>query len=185
MSTSPTLFNEQGALVMIRKIVDGAFLCLERALAVALVVAVLLNFANVVTRYLFSFTMSFADEIELFILVFVTFLGAVVVSWRRVHLRMDVFVSALPATARRIVQGLEAVVTLGLMSYFAYQSFDYTQKMFLLGRRSDIAGLPMWVPNGSLAAGFGLIAVVSFFHLVVAFTRPAKDEGLVEPEFGQ
>lgn len=146
---------------------------LENVLAVSLMVAVILNFSNVVTRYGFGFTISFADEIELYILVFVTFLGAAVVSWRRAHLRMDVLVTSLPPSMQRVIQLFEMVVVLGLMIFFSYQSWSYAAKMFALDRRSDIADLPMWIPHSGLCLGFALIAIVALMHLVQAlFSGP-------------
>ena len=73
---------------------------IERVLALAFIAAVCLNFANVVGRYGFGRSIAAADEIQIYIMVFMAFLGAAVVSWRRQHLRMDVLVRFLPARLR-------------------------------------------------------------------------------------
>ena len=74
---------------MVDRLIDRVARALELALAALFVFAVLLNFANVVGRYLIGRSILWADEIEVFIMVGMTFLGVIVVTWRREHLRMD------------------------------------------------------------------------------------------------
>ena len=69
-------------------------------LALLFIVAVLLNFTNVVGRYLFGISLLGSDEVQVFIMVGMTFLGAVVVTRRNQHLRMDVLVGFMPAPVR-------------------------------------------------------------------------------------
>ena len=59
---------------------------------VAFILAVMLNFTNVVGRYLFGLSLLGSDEVQVFIMVAMTFLGAAVVTRRNQHLRMDVLV---------------------------------------------------------------------------------------------
>lgn len=70
-------------------------------LALLFIVAVLLNFTNVVGRYLFGISLLGSDEVQVFIMVGMTFLGAVVVTQRNQHLRMDVLVGFMPAPVVR------------------------------------------------------------------------------------
>jgi len=73
---------------------------IELALALAFIMAVLLNFGNVVGRYLFGVSFLASDEVQVFVMVAMTFLGAVVVTRRNEHLRMDVLVQFMPAGLR-------------------------------------------------------------------------------------
>jgi TRAP-type C4-dicarboxylate transport system permease small subunit len=65
-------------------VIDKAFDRLARAieliLALAFILAVLLNFTNVVGRYLFGLSLLGSDEVQVFIMVGMTFLGAAVVT---------------------------------------------------------------------------------------------------------
>ena len=71
---------------MISRILDRLTWWIERVLAYAFIGAVALNFINVVGRYGFGRTILSADELQIFIMVFMTFLGAAVVAWRDQHL---------------------------------------------------------------------------------------------------
>jgi TRAP-type C4-dicarboxylate transport system permease small subunit len=50
--------------------------------------------------------------------------------------------------------------------------------MLRIGRVSDMTGLPMWIPHGTVAVGFGLVLIVAAWRLV----RMARS--LAEPSLG-
>ena len=150
---------------------------IERVLAYAFIVAVALNFINVVGRYGFGVTMLSADEVQIFIMVFMAFLGAAVVAWRGQHLRMDVLVNALPAPLRQGVRMAELVLVAVLAGFVLWNSSYYVKQMFIFGRVSDMGRIPMWIPHSAVAAGFGLIALVSCWRLVELLTGRPADAG--------
>lgn len=67
----------------------------------ALIVCVLLNFANVVARYAFNRAIFGIEEVQVYIVVAICFLGAVVVTFRNGHLRMDALVQRFSARTAR------------------------------------------------------------------------------------
>ena len=76
---------------MIDRLLDRMARLIELVLAVAFILAVLLNFANVVGRYLFGLSLLGSDEVEVFVMVAMTFLGAVVVKFfvHLLHVRVS------------------------------------------------------------------------------------------------
>jgi hypothetical protein len=69
--------------------------------AISLLVAVALNLANIVGRYVFFSPIASAEEVMLFLFVGTVFLGNSYVGWKGRQIRMDVFLHALPAAWRR------------------------------------------------------------------------------------
>lgn len=134
---------------------------IERILALAFIVAVCLNFANVVGRYGLGRSIAAADEIQIYIMVFMAFLGAAVVSWRREHLRVDVLVRFLPQAVQSALRWCEILLVAALAGFVVVQSSRYSAQMFSLGRTSDVGGIPMWIPHGAVTLGFALILVLS------------------------
>ncbi|HEY8249584.1 MAG TPA: TRAP transporter small permease [Burkholderiales bacterium] len=134
---------------------------IERILALAFIAAVCLNFANVVGRYGFGRSIAAADEIQIYIMVFMAFLGAAVVSWRRQHLRMDVLVRFLPPGLQSALRICEIVLVAAVAGFVLVQSWRYSAQMLALGRSSDVGGIPMWIPHGAVTLGFFLILIVS------------------------
>ncbi len=166
-----------GVSTVVSLILDRLMRGIERALAYAFIAAVGLNFINVVGRYGFGSSILSADELQIYIMVFMTFLGAAVVAWRGQHLRMDVLVNALPAPVRRVVRIVELAVIVVLASFVLWNSTYYAQQMFNFGRVSDMGRVPMWIPHSAVAAGFGLIAFVACLRLVQALTGHPADAG--------
>ena len=162
---------------MVSRILDRLMRWIERGLAYAFIAAVVLNFVNVIGRYGFGSTILSADELQIFIMVFMAFLGASVVAWRNQHLRMDVLVAALPAPLRRLVRIAELAVIITLTGLVLWNSTYYAMQMFAIGRVSDMARMPMWIPHGVVALGFGLMAVIGCLQLVQILSGRESDAG--------
>ena len=139
-------------------------------LGLLLVAMVVFNFANVVGRYGFGSTMLGAEEVQVFAMVWLTFLGAVIVTWRGVHLRMDAISVHFPAVVKTFLRWIEAAVALGTLGYFLQYSWFFVSRVKRIDQLSDAAHVPMWIPHSAVLVGFGLIALM----LVLRALRPAK-----------
>jgi C4-dicarboxylate transporter DctQ subunit len=157
---------------LIERLADRFTRALERIVAYALVVAVLVSFANVVARYVFRRPILGADELQIFLMVWMTFLGVVVVTWRRLHLRMDLVAARLPAPARGWLRLAEALVAAVVAALVVGESWRYTARMLEIGRRSDALGIPVWVSHSAVGIAFGLIGLIAIYRL----TRRAARE---------
>ena len=151
---------------MIDRAFDRIARAIELALAIAFIFAVLLNFTNVVGRYLFGISLLGSDEVQVFIVVCVTFLGAAVVTRRNQHLRMDVLLQFMPEPLRIALRAAEQLLLIAIAGFVLTQSFYYARQMLRIGRTSDMAGVPMWIPHGAVAAGFALILIVTVWRLI-------------------
>jgi TRAP-type C4-dicarboxylate transport system permease small subunit len=160
-----------GTQAMIDKALDRLARVIELVLAFAFIIAVLLNFTNVIGRYVFGFSLLGSDEVQVFIMVAMTFLGAVVVTRRNEHLRMDVLVRLMPDAVRFLLRIAEQVLLLLLAGFMLSQSYFYAGQMLRIGRTSDMAGVPMWIPHGAVALGFALILLIACWRLVTVITR--------------
>ena len=163
---------------MIDRAFDRIARAIEVTLALAFIAAVLLNFANVVGRYLFGISLLGSDEVQIFIMVGMTFIGAAVVTRRNLHLRMDVLLRFLPAPVRMLLRVVEQLLLIALAGFVLTQSYFYARQMLRIGRTSDMAGVPMWIPHGTVALGFALMLVVAVCGLVhMARRMPERSAG--------
>ena len=115
---------------MIDKALDRMARAIELALALAFILAVVLNFANVVGRYLFGFSLLASDEVQVFVMVAMTFLGAAVVTRRNEHLRMDVLVQFMPEPVRLVLRIAEQILLIVLAGFVLSQSYFYAGRCF-------------------------------------------------------
>ena len=138
---------------------------LTLALALAFVGAVALNFVNVVGRYVFATAILGADEVQVFIMVWMTFAGAAIVTWRNQHLRMDVLFDLLPARARRWIRLVEVVLMAVIAGFVVVQSVRFAALMVSVDRRSEAANIPMVIPHSAVVLGFTLMALLALVRL--------------------
>ena len=151
---------------LIDRVFDRIARVIELVLAMAFIAAVLLNFTNVVGRYLFGISLLGSDEVQVFIMVGATFLGAAVVTRRNQHLRMDVLLQFMPEPARLALRAAEQLLLIAIAGFVLTQSTFYVGQMLRIGRTSDMAGVPMWIPHGAVALGFALILIVTAWRLI-------------------
>jgi C4-dicarboxylate transporter DctQ subunit len=145
---------------MIDRIFEKLTWAIERVLALAFIFAVCLNFANVIGRYVLDRSLLGADEVQIYIMACMAFLGAAVVGWRKRHLRMDVLVQYFPGWLRGFLRAAEILLVTVLAGFVLFHSSSYAWQMMALDRKSDNAGIPMWIPHSAVALGFGLIALI-------------------------
>jgi TRAP-type C4-dicarboxylate transport system permease small subunit len=158
-------------MLALEKGVNALAHAVERVLAVALILGIGLNFINVVGRYLGGFSLNGVDEIEIYILIWIAFLGAAIVTWRGEHLRMDVLVTMCPPGIQKGIAILEMLVLFSVTSFAAFQSFKYVERIYALGAVSDIAHVPTWIPHSAITIGFGAMATMVLLRGVQKLMR--------------
>ena len=144
----------------IERIGDRIIFVAERILALGLIAGISLDFINVVGRYTGGFSVLGIDEIEIYILIWIAFVGAVAITWRQLHLRMDILTGSFSLPVRRIIWAFETLVMLVVTAFVGVQSFFYVSKVFALGSISDIVGLPMWIPHSAVCLSFFAISAI-------------------------
>ncbi|MGR7995106.1 MULTISPECIES: TRAP transporter small permease [unclassified Xanthobacter] len=149
--------------------------------AVALLCIVLICGVNVVGRYVFSHAFSWAEEAMIYLMVFVIFSSSAAVTWRGVHMHLDMLVKRLPAQLRAAVATFITFFSVTLLLVLAWNSFFVVSKLFRFNQRSDALELPMWIPQSFLMVGVILIAVMMVLRLVV-FGPLAVDDAHSELE---
>ena len=80
------------------RIIDLYCQILKCVIAICLAVMVVLVFGNVVLRYVFNSGITMSEELSRWLMVWLTFLGAIVALREHAHLGVDTLVRALPAT---------------------------------------------------------------------------------------
>src|ERR1700689_1447237 len=88
---------ERGPMILVTRLVTA----IQALTAILMLIAVALNFANIVGRYVFFRPIASAEEIMLFLMVGTVFLGNAIVGFEGKQLRMDVILHALPPALRR------------------------------------------------------------------------------------
>src|SRR6201990_3699375 len=89
-------------MAAIERLVDLYCRLLKVAIVACLAAMVVLVFSNVVLRYAFNSGIPTSEELSRWLLVWLTFLGAIVALRQHAHLGVDSLVRALPALGKKI-----------------------------------------------------------------------------------
>ena len=138
----------------------------ERLFGLVFCAVVLLNFASAALRYAGGRALIGADEVQVYAMVWLIFLGAGVAGARHMHLRMDIFVQKLAPGPARWRALLEAALSLGVCGLMTWVSFNFASEMMSMGQRSDGAGIPMWLAHAAPAVGFLGLALASGWDVI-------------------
>ena len=145
--------------------------------SVALLVALTaLVCAGVFMRYVMNASLTWYDEFASYLLVWLTFYGAVVADYHRRHINFDLLVNKLAPTARRVMDGVGELFVLGFQFVLFYYGWILTERM---GEETAIA-LPwvkvVWI-NSVLPITGGLMLVLSAARLFDIFTGKQQKQG--------
>ncbi len=147
--------------------------------ATLLLVAVALNFANIIGRYVFLSPIASAEEVMLFLLVGIVFLGNSVVGFEGKQLRMDVLLQAMPALPRLILEIAADVAVIAVSITLIVLAWPVVEMLAEFDQRSQAAEIPLVIPQALVPIGLGLNAVLVGARLCLRFSAPPHD---VAPE---
>ncbi len=145
------------------------------AIGVILLLAIAINFANVVGRYVFLAPLPWAEEVLSFLVIWGVCLGASAVTYDRRHLAMDVLVGAYPPMLRRVLDGLLLAGIIGFCGFASIQAWQIVKIMAANGQVSITAGIPMTVPYAAFVVGFAMIVLAAIAEPIARRFDPASE----------
>lgn len=147
---------------------------LKVLIVVCLALMVVLVFGNVVLRYAFNSGITMSEELSRWLMVWLTFLGAIVALREHAHLGVDTLVRVLPPLGKRIC----FVTSYGLMLYadWLLLSGSWRQTLITAGDRAPATNLSVGLFY-SAGIVFGVSAGVILIHDLVRVISGAASEG--------
>ena len=144
---------------------------LRIAAALMLVASVAINFGNIIGRYVFSVSLSWAEESMLFLMIGAVFLAVPPVGWLGRHIRMDVAVSLLPPRLRSALEVFSDLVTIATCVMVAWFAWPVITMLAELDQRSDTANIPLVIPQAVVPLGLMLMALLMAIRLFALGAR--------------
>jgi TRAP-type C4-dicarboxylate transport system permease small subunit len=123
----------------------------------------LLVFVNVVTRYVFNFSIIWVEELTQYQMIWITYLGAGLALREGRHVAVEVFQDRLPPRLRRHARTLVGLAMLAFLVTLAVLGFRIAQ--FTWNQETPVLNIPTGIPYLGVPIG----ALVMALHLVVVF----------------
>ena len=153
------------------------FVRLNQWVVIALMAGMaVLVFANVVSRYLFNYSIIWVEELTRYMMVWVGFLGSGLVLRYGAHIGVDLFQDLLPASAARALRGaIVALLGVTFLSMawlgFRYAAFAWDQETAVLNWSTGLVYLA--IPIGSLLMFSHLLLIARRYIVAREYERDA------------
>lgn len=131
----------------------------EGLLALLLAAMTILTFLQVVLRYVFNTGLVWALEATTYLFAWMVLIGISYGIRAGAHIGIDFVVTALPRGPRRIAGAIAIGLCLVYAGLMTYGSYNYIDRMMLLGVDAEDIPLPRWLLGVILPIGFALLGL--------------------------
>ncbi len=134
----------------------------EYAIVVMMAYMTIMNFVNVLARYLFSASFSFTEELTVTVFVWVTMLGIAIGFKRNAHLGMSFVVDQFKGKSRAMFVLLSAIMCFLFMGVLLIFGVEMIQGQMEMGSTTPVLGMPQYIQGMSIPVGafFVLIHII-------------------------
>lgn len=123
----------------------------------AMAFASLLLFVNVVLRYAFLAPISWAEELSIYIIIWVVFVGASAIMRLRGHMAIDLLPKALSPEGRRWLTVFVLMTSCVFFAVFCYYAGLHTLRVQASGQVTPNMQAPMWLTYLAMPVGSALM----------------------------
>ncbi|MFA3920853.1 TRAP transporter small permease [Ruegeria hyattellae] len=139
----------------------------EKVLASALLAAIVfLIFGNVFMRYIMNASLSWGEELTLWLFVWFVWLGVSYAFHTGDHVRITVLRDVLSERARLYADVVISLLVLGFLIVLTVECVKLILQPFVASQTSVVLGLPIPILYASAPVGAGLSAIRVVQHLI-------------------
>ena len=140
--------------------------------AIGIGAGVAIAFYNVVARYVFDDSLTWAAELTTYAFIWSTFFGAVYCFRTDSHIAINILAKA-PARVRKVSSLLSLFITFIYVAAIAWFGYEYLLLVNELEEMSIDLEIPMWIIYLVIPVSFGLMAIVLLQKIIETLKTPA------------
>lgn len=127
------------------------------------VALILLTFAGVIRRYIFRDPITWMEEMQMIMFVWVIFLAAGAAFRTGGHIAIEIVVDSLPKSAKRAVEFVDVLIELLILIYLFIQSCIYYLQLTSTGKLTTLLRIPYSFAYVAVPLGCFLMIVSLLF----------------------
>ncbi len=155
--------------------IEKFILTISKAIAAfAIAAGVALAFVNVIGRYVFESSFTWAGELTIYLFLWSVFFGAVYCFKKDAHIAVDVLIAKVPPKIAKFLQIISLIVALIYTVAIAYYGYLYVMLYIDLGEVSVDLEIPLWIPYVAVPISFLFSAVVIIGKIYTVFKTPSN-----------
>jgi len=116
-----------------------------------------LVFVNVITRYLFNFSIIWAEEVSQYLMIWVAYLGAGLALREGRHVALELLHDSLPVALRRKVRMVVGGLVLAFLGAVTILGFQFA--VFVWSQETPVLNISLGIPSLAIPIGALLFAV--------------------------
>lgn len=135
---------------------------------------VALAFYNVVARYLFGSSLTWAAELTVYLFLWSTFFGAAYCFREDAHISISIVLEKTPPKVAKALMIVSHSVTLIFLAAVSWYGYEYLLLVIDLDERSIDLEIPMWIPYLVIPLAFASAALRVAQRLKEIIVTPAE-----------
>lgn len=148
-------------------------------IVVMLSIMVILNFANVISRKMLHYSLSFSEEMVVMCFVWISMLGISLAYTKASHLGMDYIVNKFSSSKKRGFVIFSAICTVAFMICMVFLGVQMVKSQAVLNSRTPSLGMPEWWQGLSIPVG-GALSIISIIDYTIKELKRLKAEAKKE-----
>lgn len=162
-------------MVLVHRLSNAIFKA-EKALAILLGIVMLVSLAaGVFFRYVLKSPLTWSDEIAIFALVWLTFIGGSMSIKTQNAAAVTIFIDKLNGVLKTFLTGIGLLIVLIFAAYILYLSIGWLSSPNILVQRSSSMNLPMIYAYLSVPVSFLFITIHSLDLLAKNFGKEKEE----------
>jgi len=122
---------------------------------------------QIIMRYVFNSSLSWAEELSRYAFIWSTFLSIGFTIRKKTILKVDTFVEVLPHLLKNIIKIFAEITVIAFFIYLFFNSIPVVGKIYLSNQTSPAMNIPMYLIYSSAVVGFFLTIIRSIQNLAV------------------
>ncbi len=136
---------------------------------------VALAFANVVARYAFNYSLTWAAELTVYLFLWGMFFGAAYCFKIDGHISIGLLVENVSKKWAKVLMLITRTVTFAYLSTVAFYGYQYILFVIELDEMSIDLEIPMWIPYLVIPVSFAFGAYRVGEHIIELINTPAEE----------
>ena len=129
-------------------------------MVILLACLIVLTAVGVLKRYLFRSPISWMEEVQALLFMWITFIGGSAAFRYASHVSIEILVDSLPKKIGGLIERFDVLLQLLILGYLCYQEFTYYFQLISTGKVTNLLRIPYSVAYLALPIG-GVLMLVS------------------------
>jgi len=143
----------------------------EVLVALALSLATILTFVEVILRYVFGSSLGFTHELVIYLLIFTGLIGASIGVREKTHIGVDIIIKNFPYKMQKVFIVGSFIISALFCGIFFILGAQHAHILIQFGQVTPEMEIPMFIPKSIIPAAFGLMTL-RFIQEAVKHIKP-------------